>query len=96
MKELKIVATLVVKPEFQSELVKVFCTLVDETRKEAGNISYELHQDIQNPLKYIIWEVWSSQEAIDSHNESPHFKAFVEAIDGRVDNLAIDVIRKVY
>ncbi|KAA6304954.1 hypothetical protein EZS27_043395, partial [termite gut metagenome] len=69
MTELKIIATVVVKSSFQNEMEKVFRTVVDETRKEAGNISYELHQDIQNPLKYTILEVWKSQDAIDKHNE---------------------------
>ena len=96
MEELKIVATIVVKAEFQSDLEKVFHTVVNETRKEAGNISYELHQDIQNPLKYIILEVWRSQEAIDKHNESLHFKAFVDSVEGKVDSLTVDVIKKVY
>lgn len=96
MTELKIVAAIVVKAEHQAELEKVFHTVVDETRKEAGNVSYDLHQDVQNPLKYTILEVWQSQDAIDSHNESAHFKAFAAAIDGKVDSLVIDVIKKVY
>lgn len=96
MMELKIVATIVVKAEFQSELEKVFHTVVDETRKEAGNVSYDLHQDVKNPLKYTILEVWKSQDAIDSHNESAHFKTFAAVIDGKIESLAIDVIKKVY
>ncbi|MDR2948307.1 MAG: putative quinol monooxygenase [Dysgonomonas sp.] len=96
MTELKIVAVIVVKAAFQSELEKVFHTVVDETRKEAGNVSYDLHQDTKNPLKYTILEVWKSQDAIDEHNESAHFKAFVAAVEGKVDSLAVDVIKKVY
>ncbi|MDR1601921.1 MAG: antibiotic biosynthesis monooxygenase, partial [Tannerella sp.] len=82
MSKLKIVATIVAKSEFQNDLEKMFQIVVDETRSEAGNILYELHQDINNPLKYIILETWQSQEAIDRHNESAHFKAFVNAIEG--------------
>ena len=51
MMELKIVAVIVVKAAYQEELEKVFHTVVDETRKETGNVSYDLHQDCQNPLK---------------------------------------------
>ncbi|MDR1682564.1 MAG: antibiotic biosynthesis monooxygenase, partial [Candidatus Symbiothrix sp.] len=87
MSELKIVAAIVAKSEFQNDLEKTFQIVVDETRKEAGNILYELHQDINNPLKYIILETWQSQEAIDRHNESVHFKAFVNAIEGKVKSL---------
>ncbi|NDV95806.1 antibiotic biosynthesis monooxygenase [Dysgonomonas sp. 521] len=96
MTELKIVAVIVVKAAFQSELEKVFHTVVDETRKEAGNVSYDLHQDTKDPLKYTILEVWKSQDAIAEHNESAHFKAFVAAVEGKVDSLTVDVIKKVY
>ena len=96
MTELKIIAAIVVKAAYQEELEKVFHTVVDETRKETGNVSYDLHQDCQNPLKYTILEVWKSQAAIDEHNASTHFKAFVTAIEGKVDSLTVDVIKKIY
>ncbi|GHT75806.1 antibiotic biosynthesis monooxygenase [Bacteroidia bacterium] len=94
--ELKIVATIVAKEPFQKELEQAFRAVVDGTRKEAGNVSYELHQDLKNPLKYVILEVWKSQQAIDIHNESAHFKAFVAAIDGKIETLTVDVIKKTY
>ncbi|MDR2953784.1 MAG: antibiotic biosynthesis monooxygenase [Prevotella sp.] len=96
MMELKIIAVIIVKPEYQEELEKVFRTVVDETRKEKGNVSYDLHQDITNPLKYTILEIWKSQVAIDEHNASAHFKAFVAAIEGKIESLTIDVIKQIY
>jgi quinol monooxygenase YgiN len=54
-----------------------------------------LHQDINNPLKYIILEVWKSQEAIDEHNESVHFKSFVSLINGKIDGLTVDVVKRI-
>lgn len=96
MTELKIVAVIVVKAAYQEDLKPLFHTIVNETRKESGNISYELHQDIKNPLKYIMLEVWESQEAIDEHNASAHFNAFVAAAQDKLDSLTVDVIKKVY
>jgi quinol monooxygenase YgiN len=96
MTELKIIAVIVVKAAFREEVKKILHTVADETRKEPGNISYDLHQDCKDPLKYTILEVWKSQDAIDLHNESAHFKAFVEAIEGKVDSLSVDAIKQVY
>lgn len=96
MTELKIIAAIVVKATYQKEMEDILHTVVDETRKEDGNISYNLHQDCQNPLKYTILEVWKSQAEIDLHNESAHFKAFIKAIEGKVDSLAVDIIKQVY
>lgn len=96
MMELKIVAVIVVKAAYQEELEKVFRTIVDATRKEPGNVSYDLHQDCKDPLKYTILEVWKSQQAIDEHNASDHFKTFVSAVEGKVESLSVDVIKQIY
>ncbi len=96
MTELKIIAVVTVKAAYQKELEKVFHTVVDETRKEEGNVSYDLHQDTKDPLKYTILEVWKSQDAINLHNESAHFKAFVAAIEGKIEGLTVDIIKKIY
>lgn len=96
MSELKIVAVIEVKDLYKDELISVFEKVVDETRKEVGNISYDLHQDVKNPLKFVILETWASKQAIDEHNASVHFNDFVKAIEGKVDSLTVDVIKKVY
>lgn len=96
MTELKIIAAIVVKATYQKEMEEILHTVVDETRKEDGNVSYDLHQDCQNSLKYTILETWKSQAAIDLHNESAHFEAFVKAIEGKVESLAVDIVKQVY
>ena len=94
--ELKIIASLTIQNDAdEANIIKALHTIVDATRKEEGNISYELHQDIANPKTYVFIEVWKSQEAIDAHNRSAHFLDFVKAVDGKVA-LAVNVIKKVY
>lgn len=93
---LMIVATLTVMNETDvAEMVKALHQVVDGTRTEEGNISYVLHQDINNPMTYIIIEVWKSQEAIDYHNQTPHFLAFVEAVKDKTI-LSVNTMKKVY
>lgn len=83
--ELVIVAHVTVKQGYQAELEKAFKAVVDGTRKEEGNISYILHQDVNNPMKYTFVEIWKSQEAINAHNSSAHFQEFAKAINGKAD-----------
>ncbi len=47
--------------------------LVEASQKEAGNIFYHFHQDFDNKEKIAFIECWADQDAIDSHNASPHF-----------------------
>lgn len=96
MNSLKIVATISVKENYIEELKNIFHTVVDATRMEEGCISYDLHSDVNNPLVFVILEEWKNQEAIDFHNKSQHFQNFKKGIDGKIDNLKIDVIKKIY
>jgi len=80
---LTIVATITVKSEYKDEVLKAIKTVVDATRKETGNIFYDVFEDVNNPLKFFFIETWKSQAAIDSHNKSAHFNDFVKAVDGK-------------
>jgi antibiotic biosynthesis monooxygenase family protein len=89
MSGIKIVALVTVKPEYTETLAAQFKELVKASRAEASNISYDLHQEIGNPNRFVFVENWKSQAAIDEHNASEHFQGFVKAIDGKTDNLEI-------
>ena len=89
MSNIKIVALVTVKPEYTETLAAQFKELVKASRAEAGNISYDLHQGIGKPERFVFVENWKSQAAIDAHNASEHFQGFVKAIDGKTDNLEI-------
>jgi quinol monooxygenase YgiN len=96
MSELKIIATILVKPEYEEEIKKAMYIVVDETRKENGNISYDLYQNSKESLKYTFIEVWKSQEDIYAHNNSLHFKDFIKFLEGKYDHLEIDIVKKIY
>jgi len=93
--ELTIVAHVTVKAEYKEELLKAFKAVVEGTRKEPGNVSYVLCEHIDNPLKFTFVEVWKSQDAINSHNNSAHFQEFAKAIDGKAE-LEVYTMKKKY
>lgn len=49
-------------------------TLIKETRKENGCISYNLYQDIKNQNILTFFEEWKSKNSLDRHMETKHFK----------------------
>ena len=77
MANIKIAATIAVKPEHRAELAAVFSELVAASRAEAGNLRYDLHQDIADENRFVFFENWRDQAAVDSHNASEHFTALV-------------------
>ena len=86
---IKIVAIRAVNPAHRAELLAVFRDLVAKSRAEAGNLRYDLHQDLQNENRFVFVETWQDQAAVDSHNASGHFQGFVQAIDGKTDSVEI-------
>ena len=74
MSSIQIVALVTVKPEYTEALAAQFKELVKASRAEEGNISYDLHQEIGKPNRFVFVESWKSQAAIDEHNASEHFQ----------------------
>ena len=53
--------------------------LVEASRAEEGNVSYDFYVDLENPAKFTFIEVWKDRGAIDHHNATSHFQDFVES-----------------
>ena len=46
-----VVATLMIKPETHAEFIAAATACIKETRKEPGNIAYDLHESVTDPLQ---------------------------------------------
>lgn len=57
-------------------------TMLEETRKEDGCISYTYGRAVDEPDVMQITEIWESQEALTEHSNSAHMAAFNQAMGG--------------
>jgi quinol monooxygenase YgiN len=71
--------TIVIDPAFIERATELTTELMAATRAEPGNRCYGFYADIERPGHYQLYEEWDSQEAIDGHNASDHFAAFMAA-----------------
>ena len=71
-----VVATLIVKPETRAELIAGAAACIAETRKEAGNIAYDMHESVTDPTRMVFVEQWESAEALVPHRAAEHMKTF--------------------
>ena len=71
-----VVATLTIKPETRAEFIAAAIACIKETRKEAGNIAYDLHESVTDPAKMVFVEQWENMEALEPHRTADHMKAF--------------------
>ena len=89
---ISVVAGFSVKEGKEAECLEYVRKIVEETRKEKGCIMYELCQSAKSANSFAFIEKWESQDALNAHMETAHFKEYVPKIDSvTVDGVAINV-----
>ncbi|MGA7806251.1 putative quinol monooxygenase [Bradyrhizobium sp.] len=71
-----VVATLTVKPETRAEFIAAATDCIKATRKEAGNIAYDLHESVTDPERMVFVEQWDNADALVPHRSAEHMKTF--------------------
>ena len=71
---LKVVAKFEVKSNKVEKFKKETSNLIKETRKEEGNLSYELFQNTEDPTILTFIEEWKDKEALELHMKTEHFQ----------------------
>ena len=71
-----VVATLMVKPETRAEFIAAATACIKETRREKGNIAYDLHESVTDPSKMVFVEQWESMEDLVPHRKQEDMKTF--------------------
>ncbi|GAB2928320.1 putative quinol monooxygenase [Hafnia psychrotolerans] len=89
--EIRVVATVIVKPEFLSEVSDALHEVIEPSRQEVGCLQYELHRDIDHPETFVFYERWASKEALLKHNDTKHFVNFAQHLEGKL--VALDIKR---
>ena len=68
-----------VKPEKRDAFLESVQPLLKHSRAEAGNAQYQLFEDTEHANTFVMLEQWKDQDALDAHNQTDHFQAFVQA-----------------
>ncbi len=77
------IATLVfvdVKPENVEDFRKITLYNHENSRKEAGNIRFDVLQDNNDPTKFVLYEVFASDEAAAFHKTTEHYLKWRETV----------------
>ena len=71
-----LIAYLSVDPPNREAFLATARQLVDRSRKDAGCVQYDLHQETGNPGAFVIYEVWQSEALWRDHIAADHIAAF--------------------
>lgn len=73
-----LIATLKIDPANLPVIKEAVAACIEGTRKEAGNISYDLHESVSDPSTIVFVERWETKAALEAHFNEPHFLAWRE------------------
>ena len=68
-----LVVTWVAKAGRETEVAALFAKLTEESRKEPGCVMYQVHRHRTEPRRFLIYEQYRDDAAIEAHRSAPHF-----------------------
>ncbi|MBQ9098570.1 MAG: antibiotic biosynthesis monooxygenase [Clostridia bacterium] len=77
------IATLVfvdVKPENVEDFRKITVYNHENSRKEPGNVRFDVLQSREDPTKFTLYEVFESEEAAAFHKTTAHYQLWRETV----------------
>lgn len=90
--EIRIIADIVAMEGFEEKLRKQLLELAEMSQFEDGCNTYIVHDDTVNPSRFFIYEIWESSDALEKHENSPHFKHFLKSSEGTLSELQVHII----
>ncbi|HOA84830.1 MAG: antibiotic biosynthesis monooxygenase [Clostridiales bacterium] len=70
------IATLVfvdVLPEHVEAFKKITLYNHENSRREPGNIRFDVLQSKEDPTKFVLYEVYADEQAAAEHKKTPHY-----------------------
>ena len=71
---IRVNAILPIQPGIAAEFIVLARRLAEAAKTEPGCISYEVGQDVRNPDLIVLFEEWTSQDALTAHMRTPAFQ----------------------
>ena len=86
MSAVVVVATFEAKEGEEERVESTLSEAVAATHAEDGCLKYALHRDRNEPRRFVMIEMWSSQEALDAHLGQPSLIPILELAEGSLAN----------
>ena len=67
-------------PRKRLEFMQTAVNMIDCIRNEKGNVNARLYQDVKNEYSLFILTEWETEEDLNRHVQSDHFKVLQWAV----------------
>lgn len=78
MNELVLVVHVKIKADRVPQLLTELEKNASAARKEPGCKQFDVIADKDDPTKLVLYEVYADEAAFEAHQQTPHFKAYLE------------------
>lgn len=75
---------MLVKPGMEEECKRIIRILQENSRKEPGCVHYVGHQSTEDARKFLFYEAYKDDAALQAHRAAPYFK---EHVNGGLDRI---------
>lgn len=95
-----VIATLTIKDGTAAKVIEAAKPCIAGTRAEAGCISYDLNQAVEDQNTLTFVERWKTREDLELHFKQPHMAVWREAggqyiIDRKIEIIHADKIEEI-
>ena len=72
--------TIHVKPEFVERFVDATLDNARNTRKEAGNLRFDVSRAEEDPNRFLLYEAYKAKEDFAKHQQTEHYLRWKNAV----------------
>lgn len=69
-----------IDPKQRGAFLEMSQQVISHSKAEEENISYHLYEDTDQDNRFVFLEVWKSEDSIQKHEATTHFKMFVKEL----------------
>ena len=74
------VVSIFIKPEFVEDFITATIENHKNSVQESGNIRFDVVQCSTDPTRFLLYEVYESEEASEAHRQSAHFAKWLDTV----------------
>ena len=89
--KLEMTALIMAKPGKGKELKAALKEVVEKTKTEPGCIEFRIFEDLDNPEKFVLWEVFRDRQALTEHIETDYTRKYFAS--GLIQNTHVMKLR---
>jgi autoinducer 2-degrading protein len=75
-----VAVTVWVKPEFVGQFIDATLDNARNTRREAGNVRFDVSQVDGEPTRFLLYEAYHSKDDFLKHQQTPHYLRWKEGV----------------